>query len=117
MTIFYNPHCLEYSTPGHPERPDRIARTAPLIKERHPEWQWREPVTSFLIRAVTAIFRVHLNLCVRQCARNCHGLIVTSVVHHDHEIHNAMCHDFIVSLAQCARGVIRGHYYHNFLAV
>ena len=44
MTIFYDPHCLEYSSPGHPERPDRIARTAPLIKDRHSEWAWREPV-------------------------------------------------------------------------
>ena len=44
MTIFYDPRCLEYSSPGHPERPDRIARTTPLIKGRHPEWAWREPV-------------------------------------------------------------------------
>ena len=27
MTIFYDPRCLEYSSPGHPERPERIART------------------------------------------------------------------------------------------
>jgi acetoin utilization deacetylase AcuC-like enzyme len=44
MTIFYNPSCLEYSRPGHPERPERVARTAPLLKERHSEWEWREPV-------------------------------------------------------------------------
>jgi acetoin utilization deacetylase AcuC-like enzyme len=44
MTIFYDPRCLEYSSPGHPERPDRVARTAPLIKDRHPEWAWRVPV-------------------------------------------------------------------------
>ena len=43
MTIFYDPHCLEYSSPGHPERPERIARTAPLLKERHPDWEWRKP--------------------------------------------------------------------------
>jgi acetoin utilization deacetylase AcuC-like enzyme len=44
MTIFYDPGCLEYSSPGHPERPERIARTAPLIKDRHSEWAWRQPV-------------------------------------------------------------------------
>lgn len=44
MTIFYDPSCLEYSRPGHPERPERVARTAPLLKERHSEWEWREPV-------------------------------------------------------------------------
>jgi acetoin utilization deacetylase AcuC-like enzyme len=29
--------------PGHPERPARIMRTVPLLKDRHPEWEWREP--------------------------------------------------------------------------
>ncbi len=43
MTIFYDPSCLEYSRPGHPERPERIARTAPLLKERHADWKWRQP--------------------------------------------------------------------------
>jgi len=44
MTIFYDPSCLEYSSQGHPERPERVARTAPLLKERHSEWEQREPV-------------------------------------------------------------------------
>jgi len=44
MTIFYDPSCLDYSSPGHPERPERIARTVPLIKNRHPQWEWREPI-------------------------------------------------------------------------
>ena len=43
MTIFYDPSCLEFSRPGHPERPERIARTAPLLKDRHPEWRWQRP--------------------------------------------------------------------------
>src|SRR5436190_3035146 len=43
MTIFYDPSCLEFSRPGHPERPQRIARTAPLLKDRHPEWRWQRP--------------------------------------------------------------------------
>jgi acetoin utilization deacetylase AcuC-like enzyme len=42
MTIFYDPSCLEYSSPSHPERPERIARTAPLLKDRHPDWEWRK---------------------------------------------------------------------------
>ena len=44
MTIFYDPSCLEYSSPSHPERPERVARTAPLLKERRSEWEWRESV-------------------------------------------------------------------------
>jgi acetoin utilization deacetylase AcuC-like enzyme len=43
MTIFYDPCCLQYSSPGHPERPERIARTAPLLRDRHPEWTWQRP--------------------------------------------------------------------------
>lgn len=43
MVIFHEPHCTEYSTPGHPERPERITRTVPLLNDRHSTWQWREP--------------------------------------------------------------------------
>src|SRR5438046_2514867 len=43
MIIFHDPCCLESSKPGHPERPERIARTAPVLKDRHPEWEWRSP--------------------------------------------------------------------------
>src|SRR5437588_13056345 len=43
MIIFHDPHCVEYSSPGHPERPKRIIGTVPLLKDRHPTWQWREP--------------------------------------------------------------------------
>lgn len=46
MTIFYDPSCLEYSSPGHPERPERVARTAPLLMGRHSEWDWREPIAA-----------------------------------------------------------------------
>jgi acetoin utilization deacetylase AcuC-like enzyme len=54
MTIFYDPTCLEYSSPGHPERPERIARTVPFLKDRHPEWEWerpRAPADDELLRA------------------------------------------------------------------
>ncbi len=43
MTIFYDPRCLEYSRPGHPERPERIARTVPVLKDQHPGWKWQQP--------------------------------------------------------------------------
>ena len=43
MIIFHDPHCVEYSAPGHPERPERIVETVPLLKDRHPPWEWREP--------------------------------------------------------------------------
>jgi acetoin utilization deacetylase AcuC-like enzyme len=43
VIIFHDPHCIEYSTAGHPERPERIIRTVPLLRDRHPTWEWREP--------------------------------------------------------------------------
>ncbi len=63
MTIFYDPHCLEYSSPGHPERPERIACTVPLLKDRHPDWEWREPVAATddqLLRAHSGKHLEHL---------------------------------------------------------
>ncbi len=43
MILFHDPHCIEYSTPGHPERPARITGTVPILNARHPNWEWREP--------------------------------------------------------------------------
>ncbi|PYJ94411.1 MAG: histone deacetylase [Verrucomicrobia bacterium] len=43
MIIFHDQRCLEYAAPEHPERPERIARTAPLLKDRHPDWEWHQP--------------------------------------------------------------------------
>ncbi len=43
MIIFNDERCTEYGRTGHPERPQRIARTVPLLKERHPQWEWRRP--------------------------------------------------------------------------
>ena len=43
MIIFHDESCLEYSAPNHPERPARIARSVPLLRERHPDWEWRIP--------------------------------------------------------------------------
>jgi acetoin utilization deacetylase AcuC-like enzyme len=60
MTIFYDPSCLDYSSPGHPERPERIARTTPLIKDRHPDWEWREPVPATDNELLRAHSRQHL---------------------------------------------------------
>jgi acetoin utilization deacetylase AcuC-like enzyme len=55
MIIFHDPSCLEYSMPGHPERPARIARTAPLLKDRHPDWEWRQPAPA----SEAALLRAH----------------------------------------------------------
>jgi acetoin utilization deacetylase AcuC-like enzyme len=43
MIIFHDPRCVEYSAPGHPERPARIIRAVSFVKARHPDWKWIEP--------------------------------------------------------------------------
>src|SRR5947199_1084766 len=55
MTIFYDPRCLEYSSPGHPELSERIARTAPVLNDRHGDWEWRKPTAA----ADTQLLRAH----------------------------------------------------------
>jgi acetoin utilization deacetylase AcuC-like enzyme len=60
MTIFYDPTCLEYSSPGHPERPERIARTVPLLEDRHPDWKWREPIAASDAQLLRAHSREHV---------------------------------------------------------
>jgi acetoin utilization deacetylase AcuC-like enzyme len=60
MTIFYDPSCLEYSSPGHPERPERIGRTAPVLNDRHPDWEWRKPTVAMDAQLLRAHSREHV---------------------------------------------------------
>jgi acetoin utilization deacetylase AcuC-like enzyme len=55
VIVFYDPRCTEYSAPGHPERPARIERTVPLLRDRHPEWEWRKPEPA----SESALLRAH----------------------------------------------------------
>lgn len=57
MIIFHDPRCGEYARPGHPERPDRIRKSVPLLQSRHPDWEWRAPEEAsdeMLLRAHTS---------------------------------------------------------------
>ena len=55
MIIFHDPRCIQYSAAGHPERPARIERSTPLLKERHRDWEWREPTPA----SEDALLRAH----------------------------------------------------------
>jgi acetoin utilization deacetylase AcuC-like enzyme len=54
VIIFHDERSVGYSRAGHVERPERIARTVPLLRERHPDWEWRvpEPAGEFALRRV-----------------------------------------------------------------
>ena len=43
MVVFHDPDCVNYHRAGDPERPARIAKTEPFLKERHPAWKWSKP--------------------------------------------------------------------------
>jgi acetoin utilization deacetylase AcuC-like enzyme len=60
MVIFHDPRCVEYSAPGHPERPDRILRAVPALKDRHPDWEWRIPEPAIEAAVLRAHSREHL---------------------------------------------------------
>jgi acetoin utilization deacetylase AcuC-like enzyme len=55
VIIFYDRRCTEYSEAGHPERPARIERSVPILRDRHPDWEWREPESA----GDAAILRAH----------------------------------------------------------
>ncbi len=55
MIIFHDASCLEYSAASHPECPARIARSVPLLKKRHPDWEWRIPEPA----GEAAVLRAH----------------------------------------------------------
>jgi acetoin utilization deacetylase AcuC-like enzyme len=43
MVIVHSPRCLEYSAPGHPERPERILTSAAELEESQHTWLVPEP--------------------------------------------------------------------------
>jgi acetoin utilization deacetylase AcuC-like enzyme len=61
MIIFHDPSCVEYSAPSHPERPARIARSVPLLKKRHADWEWRMPEPASEVALLRAHSRDHLD--------------------------------------------------------
>jgi acetoin utilization deacetylase AcuC-like enzyme len=68
MMIFHDPRCVEYSSPGHPERPGRITGSVAILKDRHPEWEWREPMVAdeiALLRAHSADHIARIKMAVR----------------------------------------------------
>ena len=66
MHIFYDPRCVEYGRPQHPERPERIVRTASFLKKKHPEWVWSEPASASREELLRAHSEEHLDRVANQ---------------------------------------------------
>ena len=62
MLIFHDPSCVEYSAPGHPERPARIISTIPVLKDRHAKWEWRKPAAATKEQLLRAHSAEHIEL-------------------------------------------------------
>ncbi len=43
MNLFYDPHCLEFGYPNHPEHSARVSRTVAYLEKSHPDWHWITP--------------------------------------------------------------------------
>ena len=61
MTIVHSPLCQGYRTPGHPEKPARVERTAELLRSQKVlpvEWAEPDPVTE------AQLLRAHTSACL-----------------------------------------------------
>src|SRR5690242_969766 len=52
MLIVHSPRCLEYSAPGHPERPSRLSTTVAALQDGNHSWREPAPCTDTDIRRV-----------------------------------------------------------------
>jgi len=62
MIIFYDSRCTDYSRVGHPERPERIGATVPLLQAQHRDWRWQTPEPATEEMLLRAHSRAHLDL-------------------------------------------------------
>lgn len=60
VIVFHDSRCVEYSRAGHPERPQRITNTVPLLQTRHPDWEWHSPHVATEEILLNAHSREHL---------------------------------------------------------
>jgi acetoin utilization deacetylase AcuC-like enzyme len=61
MIILHDPRSAEYSTPGHPERPERIRDAVPVLQSRHSAWEWRAPSSATDEMLLRAHSRAHVD--------------------------------------------------------
>jgi acetoin utilization deacetylase AcuC-like enzyme len=61
LTIITDPRCTEYAAPGHPERPERIARTVELLKTQDQiALSWTAPAEASKASLLRAHTKEHL---------------------------------------------------------
>src|SRR6266576_1433374 len=101
MIIFHDPHCVEYSIPVHPEQPGRITGSVTVLKDRHPEGEWREPFDADEIALLRAHSPEHLSR-IRNAVRD---FDADTPAHRDIYLHAVRSAGAAIN---AARAVVRG---------
>ena len=60
VIIFHDERCAGYASPGHPEGPARVTRSARHLREAHPGWEWRVPPAATREMLLRAHSEAHL---------------------------------------------------------
>ena len=101
MIILHDPRCTEYSAPGHPERPARITRTVPLLKDRHRDWEWRKPIPA----EEAVLLRAHSREHIARIREAAHDFDADTPAHaniYDHALRSAG------AAVEAARAAVKG---------
>jgi len=54
MLIVHDPRCTAYGSSLRPEQPARLLKTAPFLREQHPDWKWLQPTAATAAHAALA---------------------------------------------------------------
>ena len=98
MLIFHDSRSAEYSRAGHVDRPQRIRATVPLLKERHPTWEWRVPQ----IASDELLLRAHSPEHLREVAAAAEDFDADCPAYEDIYAHSARATGAAVEVARSA---------------
>ncbi|HEV3409417.1 MAG TPA: histone deacetylase, partial [Chthoniobacterales bacterium] len=98
MLILHDPRCVGYSRLGHPERPERISKTVPVLQKRHPDWDWRQPQ----VATAEMLLRAHSPDHLETIARAARDFDADSPAHPDIYDHAARASGAAVDVARAA---------------
>ncbi len=73
------------------------------------------PVTGLLVRPVSPVHRMHMDLHAGQRTCLLDRQIAAGIIHQNNLVNNALVHDLAIGLLQRLLRVVRGHNDHDFL--
>ena len=76
-----------------------------------------DPVARFLVCPVAPVVFMDVDPRIREGFRNLDGLVMTFVIHHDHEVNDSLSHDFLIALQDRLLRIIGGHNDDDFFSL